>query len=148
MAVASDPEPRRQAQQPKQDADSTFCLPVMDAGESTATVFHFANIDHELTRLLHWSFGEGSFDMEGDIVRGTVVVPKLEIAILDRDRKELQVEIVAGRGGNRTVAIEGNYPWLLYQGAKLFRRQTFGVAMKVDEEALRQADSIRVKLVQ
>jgi hypothetical protein len=139
-----------------QQADSKFCLPLIDSNPGTATVYRFSNVDHELAQYLPWSFGAGgAFDVAGDIIRGRFKVPTLEVAVLDRDKTELQVELIsarAERGGNAVV--EMDCPWLLYYpvsqtraGAALLRQRTFSVVMKIDNDALRQADSIRVKLV-
>ena len=134
-------------------AASRFCLPLMDHTPGTATVYRFSNVDHELEQNLPWVF-----DFADSIIRGTVKVPRLEVAVLDRDKHELQVELVHGRGdqGEKT-ALAMEYPWLLYYpvspygiygtGAALLRQRTFSVVMKIEDDALKQADSIRVRLV-
>jgi len=68
------------AARPSSDqGDSLFCLPVMDSNQTTATVYHFSHIDHKLEESLHWNL----HDVWGEIVRGAIIVPKLEVAMLD-----------------------------------------------------------------
>jgi hypothetical protein len=136
--------------------DSSFCLPILDQTASTATVYSFSNVDRELAQHLGWTLASGgSFDLAGDLVRGAVRIPHLEIAVLDSAGKELQVEVVNGSGvGNPNVAFDTRYPWLLYYpvssstaGAVLLRQRSFNIIMKIDDEALRQANSIHLRLV-
>jgi len=140
------------SQNAEQHADSTFCLPLLDSRPTSATVYRFSNLDHELTQYLPWVFERSFHDSASQLIRAG-----LEIAVLDRDRKELQVELIQSQSKNgERVALETANPWLLYRrienvtstgGSAMLRQRTFSVVMKVEDEALRQADSIRVKLV-
>jgi hypothetical protein len=140
----------------------------MDGSSGIATVYRFSDLDHELSQNLPWAMGNGVFDVEGDLLRGRIKLPNLEVAVLDKDRNELQIELIPGSytsgppGGTKS-AIDADYPSLLYgpgyllksrsiyepgtHGNVLNRQRTFSVVMKIDDAALRQADSIRVKLV-
>jgi hypothetical protein len=125
-----------------------FCLPLLDANAGTATVYRFSNVDHELTQYLGWSFNQNEFYIDNYIDGGTIKVPTLEVAVLDKDKKELQVELIpARRHYSEKVALEIGHPWVLYSKTVLLRQCTFSVVMKIEDDALRQADSIRVRLV-
>ncbi len=140
-----------------QHGDSSFCLPLLDGTPGTATVYRFSNVDHELSQYLPWTFNRGgSFDVGGDVDRGAFKLPTLQLAVLDKEKRELQVELVEGRRSLtvQRTALDLQHPWLLYcplsanaSGPALLRQRTFSVVMNVEDEALRQADSIRVSLV-
>ncbi|MFL6353560.1 MAG: hypothetical protein ACJ74Z_17150 [Bryobacteraceae bacterium] len=151
--------PSNASQTASQQGDSTFCLPLLDRTPHTATVYRFSNVDHELAQYLTWTLYGGSFDVAGGIMQGRIKLPRLEIAVLDKYQKELQVELIEGTYGDlgqKTVALDLPYPWLLYYplsitgnhaGAILLRQRTFNVVMRLNDEALRQAETIRVRLV-
>lgn len=160
----TDHEPSTASRNQSDQALSKFCLPLIDSLPSTATVYRFLNVDHELTQYLPWlsNVREALDHFESKIM----VLPTLEVAVLDSDKKELQVELIqrnnSGNDKSANVVLDGPYPWLLYRpadsqirgqamssgpAAVLYRQRTFTVVMKIEDAALRQADSIRVKLV-
>jgi hypothetical protein len=135
-----------------EDGDSSFCLPFMDRTPGTATIYRFSNVDHELTQYLPWGLRGGSFDVQGELNRGGIKLPNLEIAVLDKGKSELQIELAQGHaGGSHDTALDSKDPCLLYypmgRGVVLLRQRTFSVVMRISDDALRQADSIRVRLV-
>jgi hypothetical protein len=134
-------------------SEESLCLPLRDATASTITDYKFpATVDQELSRLLPWGI---PFRTNNYMATNPLSVHNLEIAVLDRDKKELQVEIVNGAGSGRSgekAAVDGIYPWLLYSpvgydGVILSRKKTFQVLIKLDDDALKQPDSIRVRLI-
>lgn len=140
-----------------QRGTSKFCLPVLDGLPGVATVYRFSNVDHEMAQYLPWMSDGGRVDLAGALVRGTLRLPSLEIALLDKDQKELQAALIEGRSdGAPKTAVSSPYPWLLYcpvsevfnvQAAVLLRQRTFAVVMNVESEALKEASNIRVSLV-
>ena len=139
-------------------SQSRFCIPVMDGrNPSMATLYHFADVDHQLKTLLPWVDRGGYSD---SLIRHDVEVPSLEVALLDGNGKELQVEMIkAAASANPAVVaksgVDKPMPWLLYYPMSwtggidgvLFPERTFNVLMAVDNRALKEAASIRVKLI-
>ncbi len=135
-------------------SESSFCLPLLDANPGTATVYRFSSAGSELTQNLPWVSGRwGSYDVAGQFAKANLL-PTLEIAFLDNNGSELQVELVsASRMGNDKTALDAPSPWLLYyqetptSGPLMARKRSFSVVTNVEEDALKRATSVRIKLV-
>ena len=130
-----------------------FTVPVMERADSrTGTIYRFADFDHELKQYLPWR-NPDSYGSYAQWLRFNA--PQLEISLLDKEGVVLQVETV-GRPANRSqAAVEGFQPWVLYrrddgsngQSGVVVGQNTFNILIAVEEEALKRAARIKVKLV-
>lgn len=148
-ATTNTPQAASVSSSSNQQADSKFCLPIIDISPTTATVYRFSNVDHELAQYLPWIF-----NVPDALLLGQIEIPTLEVAVLDKDKRELQVELLSKHGANDRLELDAQHPWLLYHpmsgirgGSVLIRQSNFSVIMKIEDNALAQADSIRVRLV-